>query len=185
MTLFDFFYKFTIFVELIIPFIPIFWGLKNWNKMSIALKLILVFIIVDWLIYWSSFYLYDLAQNNLFLHYFHSFFSNLLILLSFHNLFKSRIEKKTVTILIILNTIIIVLDYIYFKENKDFNFLSGGWIDLTIFIVSTYYFTVNFISVEKKNNHFHTDNLLISLTLSLQFLIKLIDVFMRFLLKVG
>lgn len=179
MTLFKLYYNFTIFVELIIPFVPIFYGLKNWNKTSISIKLILFFLILDWLIYCYSFYLYNLGQNNLFLHYFHSFFNNLFILLSFYFLFTSRFEKKTLIIFIILNSIIVLFDYFYFKENNDFNFISGGWIDFIIFILSTYYFVINFISIEKNNEPFYIENLLITLTLSLQFFIKLIDVFIK------
>jgi hypothetical protein len=183
MTLLKFYFNFTIFIELIIPSVPIFLGLKNWNRMPKSIKLVLLFLIIEWIIYITSFYLFKLRQNNLFLHYFHSLFSNLFILLSFYNLFLKKVEKKTIIILIILNSIIVLIDYIYFIENKDFNFLSGGWIDLIIFIISTYYFTINFISVDKKDKSFYAETLLISLTLGLQFFIKLIDVFMRIFLS--
>ncbi len=183
MTLFKFYYNFTIFVELIIPFVPIFYGLKNWYKISISIKLILIFLILDWSIYWLSLYLYNMSQNNLFLHYLHSFFGSLFILLSFYYLLMSKVEKQIIIFLIIINSIIVVMDYISFGENKDFNFLSGGWIDLIIFVVSTYYFTINFVADERKGEPFYTEYLLFSLTLGLQFFVKLIDVFLRIFLS--
>lgn len=182
MTLFKFYLNFAVFVELIIPFVPIFYGLKNWNKVSISLRLIFFFIFVEWLIHCYSFYLYNLGQNNLFLYYFHSFFSNIFILLSFYNFFISITEKRVIITLGILDNTILLFDFIYFKEYKNFNFLSGGLIDLVIFLLSTYYFATNFISVEKKNNPFYVESLLISLTISLQFFIKMIDVFVKFFL---
>lgn len=179
MTLLKFFFWFSIFVESIFPIFPILIGWRHRNKMNLGVTFFICFLITDLILYWMSDYYYLKKQNNLFLHYFHDLFGNTLILLMYCFFFKSQREKIIIFSLLTLGNLALLIDFLFFSQQNDYNFYSATLTKLIVLVMSIYYFSTTFLLPQNKNKENSDVNLMIALTLTFQYFIKLVHVFLE------
>ena len=180
MTFSEFHIGFSILVELC-PIIPIFYAFRSkeyWNNGIIYFILFLVGELVLNLL--GDYYFYK-RINNLFLYHFYACSRCLFIFLMYNHFFKNKNKLLMFGILIILLAYIFI-DYLYIsKIHTSYNYLSGFIISSVITMVSAYYFSSNV--TKNKNSNLEDFYLVISLVLTLQFLITSLNfIFEKFLL---
>lgn len=168
----DFHLGFSILVELS-PIIPMFYAFRcveHWNN---GITFFILFLSGELLISLLGDYYILNSRNNLFLYHFYAFSRCTFIFLMYDSFFEYKKRKILFTTLFILLTYIF-FDYTYLsKTHNSYNYLSGSVISVVITVISAYYFSINV--AKNKSSNLEDFYLVISLVLTLQFLITSVN----------
>ena len=178
MTPLKFYYIFGIFVESF-PLVPIILGAKKWRQLTLGIKLFIGFLVAEFLLNClTDYYHFVLHRSNLFLFYFYSFFQSTFILSAFIYFFRNRVEKIYVICLWILGVFFLISDFL-FVSKINYNYLSNFCINLIIAGVALYYFITTVKVDNTKRRQQKEVQLVISAAVTLQFFVKLVNIFIE------
>lgn len=164
----DFHLGFSIIVELC-PIIPLFYAFKRIKQWNDGITFFVLFLLSELLLNLLGDYYVLNRRNNLFLYHFYAFSRCIFIFLMYDRFFENKKRIFLFTVLFVL-LIYIFYDYLYLsKTHNSYNYLSGFIISTVITIISAYYFAINV--PKNKSSHLDDFYLVISLVLTLQFLI--------------
>jgi len=152
--------------------IPLVSGILKWKKLDTALRWVVIYLSFDFIISLVSNYTYQvLGINNLFLFYYYSFFWNLTIC-SF--LYRISGFKRGISFLLISGCVFVVFDYFLTVGDQGMNYMSGLFVNLTLFALSTYFLFIKMETMEASS-----PLLLVLLALTIQFFIRSLDIFSK------
>lgn len=176
MTFFKFYVLFGIFVESF-PIIPIAFAARKWKQLPITLRLFSGFLAADLILNLVSDYFYYFQHFNLFLNYFYSFFQGTFIMTMFWYFLRSKMDRYFILLMILLNTSLLVVDFVFISKMNT-NYLSGLFTNTSLFLISLYIFSKEAIKVIPVKIIQNEILLTLTLTLSIQFFIKTIEIFL-------
>lgn len=152
--------------------IPLAAGIVKWKKLAPALKWIVIYLFFDYAISLVSNYTYKVLRvNNLFLFYYYSFFWNLTVCCFFYRITE---YKRSIFFLLVSGSVLVGFDYFLTAEDQGMNYISGLYINLVLFSLSTY-----FLFTKMDRMEVSSPLLLVLLALTIQFFIRSLDIFSK------
>lgn len=152
--------------------IPLVAGIVKWKKLDPALKWIVIYLFFDYAISLVSNYTYKVLRvNNLFLFYYYSFFWNLTVCCFFYRITE---YKRSILFLLVSGSVLVGFDYFLTAGDQGMNYISGLYINLVLFSLSTY-----FLFTKMDRMEVSSPLLLVLLALTIQFFIRSLDIFSK------
>lgn len=152
--------------------IPLAAGIVKWKKLAPALKWIVIYLFFDYAISLVSNYTYKVLRvNNLFLFYYYSFFWNLTVCCFFYRITE---YKRSIFFLLVSGSVLVGFDYFLTAGDQGMNYISGLYINLVLFSLSTY-----FLFTKMDRMEVSSPLLLVLLALTIQFFIRSLDIFSK------
>lgn len=152
--------------------IPLMSGILKWKKLNLALRWVVIYLLFDFVISLISNYTYKvLGVNNLFLFYYYSFFWNIAVCSFFYRISE---YKRSIFFLLVSGCVLVIFDYIFTVGDQGMNHRSGLYINLVLFVLSTYFLFTRMDKMEVSS-----PLLLILLALTIQFFIRSLDIFSK------
>ena len=152
--------------------IPLVAGIVKWKKLDPALKWIVIYLFFDYAISLVSNYTYKVLRvNNLFLFYYYSFFWNLTVCCFFYRITE---YKRSIFFLLVSGSVLVGFDYFLTAGDQGMNYISGLYINLVLFSLSTY-----FLFTKMDRMEVSSPLLLVLLALTIQFFIRSLDIFSK------
>ena len=152
--------------------VPLVAGIVKWKKLGPALKWIVIYLFFDYVINLASNYTYKVLRvNNLFLFYYYSFFWNLTVCSFFYRITE---YKRSIFLLLVSGCVLVGFDYSLTAADQGINYMSGLYVNLILFSLSTY-----FLFTKMDRMEVSSPLLLVLLALTIQFFIRSLDIFSK------